>query len=112
MKWLTIGAFARAARLTPKALRLYDDLGLLPPALLVRALGATGGADISLRTALAGDRYLLCSDGLSAVVDPAAVAGALAAGEPGEVVDRLIELAHEAGAPDNIAVVVADVVAG
>jgi len=29
---LTIGAFARAARLTPKALRLYDELGLLPPA--------------------------------------------------------------------------------
>ncbi|MFB8775093.1 MerR family transcriptional regulator [Streptomyces broussonetiae] len=29
---LTIGAFARAARLSPKALRLYDELGLLPPA--------------------------------------------------------------------------------
>lgn len=29
---LTIGAFARAARLTPKALRRYDKVGLLPPA--------------------------------------------------------------------------------
>ena len=29
---LTIGAFAKAARLSPKALRLYDELGLLPPA--------------------------------------------------------------------------------
>ncbi|MFF9481237.1 MerR family transcriptional regulator [Streptomyces sp. NPDC014733] len=29
---LAIGAFARACRLSPKALRLYDDLGLLPPA--------------------------------------------------------------------------------
>lgn len=29
---LTIGAFARATRLSPKALRLYDELGLLPPA--------------------------------------------------------------------------------
>src|SRR5262245_54640545 len=29
---LTIGAFARAAPLTPKALRLYDEVGLLPPA--------------------------------------------------------------------------------
>ncbi len=29
---MTIGAFARTARLTPKALRLYDELGLLPPA--------------------------------------------------------------------------------
>ena len=29
---LTIGEFARASRLSPKALRLYDELGLLPPA--------------------------------------------------------------------------------
>src|SRR5712691_8574293 len=32
MGLLTIGSFARAARLSPKALRLYDDLGLLRPA--------------------------------------------------------------------------------
>ncbi|ROS41050.1 MerR family transcriptional regulator [Amycolatopsis thermoflava] len=32
MGLLTIGAFARAAGLSPKALRLYDDLGLLRPA--------------------------------------------------------------------------------
>lgn len=32
MDLLTIGAFARLARLSPKALRLYDDLNLLPPA--------------------------------------------------------------------------------
>ncbi|MGP3915848.1 MerR family DNA-binding transcriptional regulator [Nonomuraea sp. 10N515B] len=32
MRLLTIGAFARAARLSPKALRLYDELGLLRPA--------------------------------------------------------------------------------
>ncbi len=94
------------------------DAGSLSPAeaathpdraLLVRAVGARGEADISLRTALPGDRYLLCSDGLSAVVDPAAVAGALGAGDPGQVVETLIGLALEAGAPDNIAVVVADV---
>ena len=32
VRLLSIGAFARATRLTPKALRLYDELGLLPPA--------------------------------------------------------------------------------
>lgn len=32
MALLTIGAFAEASQLTPKALRLYDELGLLPPA--------------------------------------------------------------------------------
>ncbi|WP_405111945.1 MerR family transcriptional regulator [Micromonospora sp. NBC_01405] len=84
-------------------------------ALLVRALG-TGGAyveaDLALRTAVEGDRYLLCSDGLSSVVDRAALHSALAAGdEPDQVVARLVELAHAAGAPDNIACVIADVVA-
>ena len=32
MRLLSIGAFAQATRLSPKALRLYDELGLLPPA--------------------------------------------------------------------------------
>ncbi|MEW9530269.1 MerR family transcriptional regulator [Microbispora sp. NPDC049125] len=32
MELLTIGAFAKASRLSPKALRLYDELGLLVPA--------------------------------------------------------------------------------
>lgn len=32
MELLTIGAFARASRLSQKALRIYDELGLLPPA--------------------------------------------------------------------------------
>jgi serine/threonine protein phosphatase PrpC len=83
-------------------------------ALLVRALGAGGQqveADLALRTALAGDRYLLCSDGLSAVVDRAALHTALGeAADPEQVVERLIELAYGEGAPDNIACVVADIV--
>lgn len=36
---LTIGAFARAVRLSPKALRLYDELGLLTPARVDTATG-------------------------------------------------------------------------
>jgi protein phosphatase len=39
MGLLTIGAFARASRLSPKALRLYDELGLLPPAHVDPATG-------------------------------------------------------------------------
>lgn len=82
-------------------------------ALLSRALG--GGrpveADLALRTALPGDRYLLCSDGLSSVVPPAALRDTLATESGcGPAVDRLIELAYAAGAPDNIACVVADLI--
>lgn len=84
-------------------------------ALLVRAIGAGGSgveADLALRTALAGDRYLLCSDGLSAFVDRTDILATLrAAAEPEQAVQQLIELAYAAGAPDNIACVVADVTA-
>nr|WP_204341716.1 MerR family transcriptional regulator [Micromonospora terminaliae] len=81
-------------------------------ALLARALGAGEvEADLALRTALAGDRYLLCSDGLAAVVEPEALHAALAgADDPETAVGRLVDLAYEAGAPDNIACVVADLV--
>lgn len=83
-------------------------------ALLVRALGAGKHeveADLALRTALAGDRYLLCSDGLSAVVDQADIlAGLRTEGDPDQIVQRLMALADAAGAPDNIACVIADFV--
>jgi serine/threonine protein phosphatase PrpC len=82
-------------------------------ALLVRALGAGAGpaeADLALRTALVGDRYLLCSDGLSAVVDRGALHAALGvAAAPDQVAGQLIDLAYAHGAPDNIACAVADV---
>ncbi|WNM41838.1 MerR family transcriptional regulator [Micromonospora halotolerans] len=83
-------------------------------ALLARALGAGEvEADLALRTALASDRYLLCSDGLAAVVDPEALHAALAgADDPETAVGRLVDLAYAAGAPDNIACVVADLVEG
>ncbi|MFI0015414.1 MerR family transcriptional regulator [Streptomyces griseus] len=67
--------------------------------------------DVRLREVLAGDRYLLCSDGLSAVVDEADLrAPVVAADGPEEAVRRLVGLAREAGGPDNVACAVADVV--
>ncbi|SCE68719.1 Serine/threonine protein phosphatase PrpC [Micromonospora viridifaciens] len=80
-------------------------------ALLVRALGsgAQVEADLALRTALVGDRYLLCSDGLSAVVGQETLHDALAADDPETAVGRLVDLAYAEGAPDNVACVVADV---
>ena len=67
--------------------------------------------DVSLHNAQAGDRYLLCSDGLTTVVPAAVIRDTLSApGDPEHAVGRLIDLANEAGGPDNIACVVADVV--
>ncbi|WKN15834.1 MerR family transcriptional regulator [Streptomyces sp. JUS-F4] len=67
--------------------------------------------DVRLREVLAGDRYLLCSDGLSAVVDEADLRAAVVAADgPEEAVRGLVGLAREAGGPDNVACAVADVV--
>ncbi|WP_084263480.1 PP2C family protein-serine/threonine phosphatase [Actinomadura formosensis] len=80
---------------------------------LVKALqsGGSGEPDVFRHDALPGDRYLLCSDGLSGVVPPEALRAALAAAaRPADAVPRLIDLANRAGGPDNITCVVADVV--
>ncbi|MFD4747031.1 MerR family transcriptional regulator [Streptomyces rubiginosohelvolus] len=106
---------------------MLDDGSLSPeeaashpgPALLLKALvgearpaavAVACRADVRLREVLAGDRYLLCSDGLSAVVKAADLrAAVVAADDPQEAVRRLARLAREAGGPDNVACVVADV---
>ncbi|WP_169978232.1 MerR family transcriptional regulator [Microbispora sp. H10836] len=82
--------------------------------LLVRALTGTGASppDLSTHDAAPGDRYLLCSDGLPGVVPAGVLRETLAgSGGPRQAVDELIDLAYAAGAPDNVACVVADVVA-
>jgi PPM family protein phosphatase len=79
--------------------------------LLLRALnGQDVEPDLSMREARAGDRYLLCSDGLSGVVSEETLADALDDPDPQSTADRLIELALRGGGPDNITVIVADVV--
>ncbi|GAB3353293.1 PP2C family protein-serine/threonine phosphatase [Modestobacter lapidis] len=79
--------------------------------LLLRALnGQDVEPDLSMRDARAGDRYLLCSDGLSGVVSHETMAQALQDPDPQACADRLIELALRSGGPDNITCIVADVV--
>jgi protein phosphatase len=78
---------------------------------ILRALrGAEVDPDVSIRESHAGDRYLLCSDGLSDVVSVETMAEALRIPDPQECADRLVELALRSGGPDNVTVIVADVV--
>jgi PPM family protein phosphatase len=81
--------------------------------LLLRALdGRTAAeADLTLLETCAGDRYLLCSDGLSGVVNGQTLHQMLASvRDLHEVTSRLVELAVEGGGPDNITCIVADVI--
>jgi serine/threonine protein phosphatase PrpC len=58
--------------------------------------------------ALPGDKYLLCSDGLTAVVDEGKIAQALQA-DLQSAVNSLIDLTYKNGAPDNVTVIAAEV---
>ena len=77
--------------------------------LLLKALG-TGTPDLRLHDAAPGDRYLLCSDGLPAVLPDARIRPLLTTGTPDAAVRALVDAANEAGGPDNVSCVVADVV--
>ena len=81
--------------------------------LLMRALGSGDHVepDLSIREVRAGDRYLICSDGLPTVVSPQTIEDALGSYQgPQETVQELIQLALRGGGPDNITCIVADVV--
>lgn len=56
-----------------------------------------------------GDRLLLCSDGLTDVVDDDIIAAMLPVGSPTGAAWNLVEMSLDAGAPDNVTCVVGDV---
>ena len=81
--------------------------------LLLHALDGTQAAvpDLSPHDVRPGDRYLLCSDGLTTVVPASSIHRVLrGADEPAAAVQELISLANSAGGPDNIACVAAEIV--
>ncbi|WP_443225572.1 Stp1/IreP family PP2C-type Ser/Thr phosphatase [Streptomyces sp. 2A115] len=94
--------------------RITEDEATTHPqrSLLMRALGSGDHVepDLSIREVRAGDRYLICSDGLSGVVSHQTMEDTLASYQgPQETVQELIQLALRGGGPDNITVIVADV---
>ncbi|MEU4892152.1 PP2C family serine/threonine-protein phosphatase [Streptomyces sp. NPDC044780] len=90
-----------------------EEAGTHPQrSLLMRALGSGDHVepDLSIREVRAGDRYLICSDGLSGVVSHQTLEETLASYQgPHETVQELIQLALRGGGPDNITCIVADV---
>jgi protein phosphatase len=67
--------------------------------------------DLSVREARPGDRWMLCSDGLSGVVSHETLTETMVDAEDVDAcADELVELALRGGAPDNVTVVVADIV--
>ncbi|MFI6871022.1 PP2C family protein-serine/threonine phosphatase [Nocardia sp. NPDC050406] len=93
-------------RITPEQAHTHPQRSLIMRALTGNEIEPT----LIVREARAGDRYLLCSDGLSDVVSDETICNTLREGSTDEAADRLIELALRSGGPDNVTVVVADVI--
>jgi PPM family protein phosphatase len=93
-------------RITPEEAHSHPQRSLIMRALTGHEVEPT----LIMREARAGDRYLLCSDGLSDPVSQETILEALQIPDVAESADRLIELALRGGGPDNVTVVVADVI--
>ncbi|MGH3756603.1 PP2C family protein-serine/threonine phosphatase [Actinophytocola sp.] len=93
--------------------RITEDEAATHPqrSLLLKALtGHEVEPNLTIREARAGDRYLLCSDGLSGVVTHETLTETIKIPDAQACADRMIELALKGGGPDNVTVIVADVV--
>jgi protein phosphatase len=96
--------------------RITPEEALVHPrrSVLMRVLGDVSGEpeiDIALHDALPGDRWLICSDGLCGVVPDSVMNRILTSRIPTEeVAELLVGEALEFGAPDNVTVVIVDLV--
>lgn len=87
-----------------------DEISGLPRNVVVRALGMKATVDAHAATIplCEGDVLLLCSDGLTSVVDDSAISFVLASyPEPDDACRALLRMAWRNESPDNITVVVA-----
>ncbi|MEO6826433.1 MAG: PP2C family serine/threonine-protein phosphatase [Microbacteriaceae bacterium] len=95
--------------------RITEEEAMVHPrrSVLMRVLGDVDSSpeiDTWVLDTRPGDRWLICSDGLSGILKAPAIAEALSSiDEPRVVAERLIQQTLDAGAPDNVTVVILDV---
>lgn len=95
--------------------RITEEEAMVHPrrSVLMRVLGDVDAApeiDTWVLDTRPGDRWLLCSDGLSGVVKNDDLAAALATkASPKSVAEKLLRQSLDAGAPDNVTIVILDV---
>jgi PPM family protein phosphatase len=96
-----------AGAITPEQARTHPRRNIV-----TRALGSdfVVRADHWLLPPLAGDRYLVCSDGLTGELTDEEILPLLRAGNQQEAAAALVAAADEAGGHDNTTVIVVDVI--
>lgn len=83
----------------------------IPKNVITRSLGPHPTVDVDLEGPFPiqpGDRFLLCSDGLSGVVEDPLIGSVLGTMPPHDAAQTLIDLANLRGGPDNISIVIAE----
>jgi len=84
----------------------------IPKNIITRSLGPAPAVDVDVEgpfAILPGDRFLLCSDGLTGQIEDAEIGPLLAVLTPDVAAQVLVDLANLRGGPDNITVIVVDV---
>ncbi len=102
-----VATLERQGRLTPAEAAVHPQRNII-----TRALGIDARVMVDSWEVLpvAGDRYVLCSDGLSNEVDESRIAATLRKlADPDDAARELVRLANEGGGRDNISVVIVDV---
>jgi protein phosphatase len=101
-----VQALVDQGRLTASAARHHPKRSVVTQALQGRSVTLTG----AMLAARHDDRYLLCSDGLSDVVDNEIIEATLRAYQkPADCAEDLVKQVMQGGAPDNVTVIVADI---
>jgi serine/threonine protein phosphatase PrpC len=96
----------REGRLTPEEAQNHPQR-----AIITRALGVDADVEVdTYRVDLkAGDRLLICSDGLTNMLSDDTIAQTLRRhADPQQAADTLVDMANQAGGDDNITVVILD----
>jgi PPM family protein phosphatase len=89
-----------------------DVPSYVPKNVITRSLGPNAAVKVDLEGPLPikeGDRFLLCSDGLTGPLNPQLIGMILASLPPEDAAQTLVDLANLLGGPDNITVVIAEV---
>jgi protein phosphatase len=95
-----------AGRLTPEEAKNHPYRSVVTRAIGLESSVDVDTTELELR---AGDRLMLCSDGLSSMIDDGAIAEILdGRKDPAEAARALVEAANAAGGDDNITVVIVD----
>lgn len=96
-----VGELVRRGQLTPEEARVHPQSNEI-----LRAIGTQPRVIVDVQSVdvKPGDRYLLCSDGLSGMIPDDEIAQVLGSHPPEQAVRTLIDRANEAGGTDNITV--------